>query len=65
MRTESVEALLASLREPIQSIRTKAVRALEGMGPPVQAESALRRMLSQGTTMDQREARRALEALTG
>ncbi len=65
VRTEIVEALLASLREPIQSIRTKAVRALEGMGPPVQAESALRRMLSQGTTMDQREARRALEALTG
>jgi HEAT repeat protein len=64
-RAQIVERLLESLEEPIQSIRTKAVRALERMGPPARAESALRRLLSHGTTEDQREARRVLEALTG
>jgi HEAT repeat protein len=60
----TVDVLLGSLQESHQSIRTKAVRALEAIGAPETAETALRRLLARGTTEDQREARRVLEALT-
>jgi HEAT repeat protein len=65
MLEEIIEILIASLDEPIQSIRTKAVRALEGIGPPPQAKYKLQRLLITGTQEDQREARRLLESLEG
>jgi len=65
MMSGIVDALLAAVDEPHQSIRTKAVRALERMGPPPQTEAALQRMLAGGTIEDQREARRVLEKLAG
>jgi HEAT repeat protein len=65
LRAQIIETLIVSLDEPIQSIRTKAVRALERMGPPPQVEATLQRLLATGTTEDQREARRVLEHLTG
>lgn len=58
--TEISATLIAALDEPYQSIRTKAVRALERIGPPPQARAALDRLM-QGTVEDQREARRVLE----
>lgn len=61
----TIETLVATLDEPIQTIRTKAVRALEKLGPPPEARSVLIRMLAKGTVEDQREARRVLEALQG
>ena len=57
------EALVASLRDSYQSIRTKAVRALEQMGPPPSAAPALRRLAEGGTDEDRREAGRALDNL--
>ena len=61
MQEEIVSTLVLALSEPYQSIRTKAVRALEKIGPPQQARAALGRLLQDGTTEDQREARRVLE----
>ncbi len=58
-----VDVLLTSLGAPHQSIRTKAVRALERMGPPTKAATALHLLLAGGTAEDQREARRVLERL--
>lgn len=60
-REEIVQTLVLALDEPYQSIRTKAVRALEKIGPSQQARAALDRLLQDGTTEDQREARRVLE----
>lgn len=62
---EIIGTLIASLDEPNQSIRTKAVRALERMGPPPQAKYKLQLLLATGTLEDQREARRVLESLEG
>ncbi|MEE2657520.1 MAG: HEAT repeat domain-containing protein [Candidatus Latescibacterota bacterium] len=61
-RTNIVEALMLSLEEPMQSIRTKAVRSLEKIGAQA-AIPALERLLKTGTDKDQREARRVLEGL--
>ncbi len=61
-RTNVVEALKAALDEPYQSIRTKAVRSIEQIGAP-EVTASLRRLLSEGTEEDQREARRVLEGL--
>ncbi|MDA0335408.1 MAG: HEAT repeat domain-containing protein [bacterium] len=61
MRADIVEALLPALDEPTQSIRTKAVRAFERMGPPPQVMTRLQRLLITGTEEDRREARRVLE----
>ncbi len=61
-RTNVVEALIAALDEPYQSIRTKAVRSIEQIGAP-EVTVSLRRLLSEGTEEDQREARRVLEGL--
>jgi hypothetical protein len=57
-----VEALVASLDEPYQSIRTKAVRSIEQIGAP-EATQALLRLHAEGTEEDQRETRRVLEGL--
>ena len=57
------EALVVALGDSYQSIRTKAVRALEQMGPPPGAAPALRRLAEGGTDEDRREAGRALEGL--
>lgn len=64
-RRNITEALLTSTEESHQAIRTKAVRALERMGPPPQVGTVLLRLLAKGTAEDQREARRVLEKLTG
>lgn len=57
-----VEALLAELDEPLQSIRTKVVRALEQIGAP-EAAPHLERLRREGTPEDVREATRVLEKL--
>lgn len=57
------QALVLSLEDSYQSIRTKAVRALEQMGPPPGAAPALRRLAEGGTVEDRREAGRVLEAI--
>ena len=57
-----VETLSAALGEPYQSIRTKAVRALEKIGDP-SVTPRLRQLYQQGTVEDKREARRVLETL--
>ena len=54
---------MASLGDSYQSIRTKAVRSLEQMGPPPSAAPALRRLAEGGTDEDRREAGRALDNL--
>ncbi|MBT3346260.1 MAG: HEAT repeat domain-containing protein [Gemmatimonadetes bacterium] len=61
-RANVVEALVAALDEPFQSIRTKAVRSLEQIGAP-EAATALHRLRAVGTEVDRREARRVLESL--
>jgi HEAT repeat protein len=61
-RSNTVEALVASLDEPYQSIRTKAVRSIEQIGAP-EATQALLRLHAEGTEEDQRETRRVLEGL--
>jgi len=58
----AVEALLAQLDEPFQSIRTKVVRALEQIGAS-QAVPHLERLRRDGTPEDVREATRVLEKL--
>ncbi|MFH1567851.1 MAG: HEAT repeat domain-containing protein [Gemmatimonadota bacterium] len=62
VRASIVEALVAELDEPLQSIRTKAVRSLEQIGAP-EAAPHLERLRSQGTAEDVREAGRVLEKL--
>ena len=57
-----LETLSAALGEPYQSIRTKAVRALEKIGDP-SVVPRLRQLHEQGTVEDKREARRVLETL--
>ena len=57
------QALVLCLEDSYQSIRTKAVRALEQMGPPPGAAPALRRLAEGGTVEDRREAGRVLEAI--
>ena len=57
-----VEALLAALEEPMQTIRTKAVRSLEMIAAP-QAAFHLQQLFEIGTTEDKREAGRVLEKL--
>ena len=57
------EALVLALGDSYQSIRTKAVRALEQMGPPPSAAPGLRRLAEGGTAEDRREAGRALDNL--
>ncbi len=61
-RSNTIEALVAALDEPYQSIRTKAVRSLEQIGAP-EATQALHRLHAEGTEEDQRETRRVLESL--
>lgn len=63
--TAIVERLVQAIDEPYQSIRTKAVRALESMGRPPEAVPALQRLLREGTVEDQREARRVLDEPAG
>ena len=63
VRANIVEALLAGLDEAAyQSIRTKAVRALEKIGAP-EAIPHLERLQRDGTEEDQRESARVLEKL--
>ena len=56
-----VRALLDAIAEPVQSIRTKAVRALEMM--EAKEAMATLRVLEHGTDEDKREARRVLDNL--
>lgn len=58
----AIEVLLREIDEPLQSIRTKAVRALERIGTPA-AAPRLERLRDEGTAEDAREARRVLEKL--
>lgn len=63
VRANIVEALLAALDDAAyQSIRTKAVRALEKIGAP-EAIPHLERLRRSGTEEDQRESTRVLEEL--
>jgi len=62
LRDEVVTALVAEIDEPVQSIRTKAVRALEKMRA-VAAVDRLERLRREGTPEDVREASRVLEKL--
>lgn len=57
-----VEVLVGELDEPIQSIRTKAVRALEQIGAAA-AAPRLEHLRREGTPEDIREATRVLEKL--
>ena len=59
MRHNIIQALVVSLSEPNQSIRTKAVRALEMIGAP-EAASQLEKLRETGTVEDRREAGRVL-----
>ena len=61
-RENVVEALIASLEEPMQTIRTKAIRSLEMIGAP-RAAPHLRPLAESGTPEDRREAGRVLENL--
>ena len=61
-RENVVEALIASLEEPMQTIRTKAIRSLEMIGAP-RAAPHLRPLAESGTAEDRREAGRVLENL--
>jgi len=63
MRGNIYEALLVALdADEVQSIRTKAVRALVQIGD-VRAVPHLQRLLREGSEKDQREAQRALDKL--
>ena len=62
MRSNIVRALALSLFEPYQSIRTKAVRALELIGDP-EAATQLRKLVDSGSEEDRREAGRVLDKL--
>ena len=62
MRDKIVEALLLSLYEPMQSIRTKAIRSLELIGAP-EATPQLEKLKASGTDEDRREAGRILDKL--
>ena len=57
-----VQALVAALEEPMQTIRTKAVRSLEMMGAK-QAAPQLEQLAQNGSAEDKREAGRVLEGL--
>ena len=59
MRHNIIQALMLSLFEPTQSIRTKAVRALEMIGAP-EAASQLEKLRETGSEEDRREAGRVL-----
>ena len=61
-RENVAEALIASLEEPMQTIRTKAIRSLEMMEAQ-QAAPHLRPLAESGTVEDRREAGRVLETL--
>ena len=61
-RENVVEALIASLEEPMQTIRTKAIRSLEMIGAQ-RAAPHLRPLAESGTAEDRREAGRVLENL--
>jgi HEAT repeat protein len=61
-RENVVEALIASLEEPMQTIRTKAIRSLEMMEAQ-RAAPHLRPLAESGTAEDRREAGRVLENL--
>ena len=61
-RDNVVEALIASLEEPMQTIRTKAVRSLE-MIRAQRAAPHLRPLAESGTPEDRREAGRVLNGL--
>ena len=64
LRASIVEALIAALDETgYQSIRTKAVKALESIGDPA-ALPHLRRLHESGSAEDRREALRVIEKLT-
>ena len=62
VRNNIVEALVAALEEPMQTIRTKAVRALEMIQAP-QAITRLQHLAEVGTIEDKREAGRVLSTL--
>ena len=62
LRGNIVEALIASLDEPYQTIRTKAVRALGAVGDD-KAEPHLLRLQERGDEEDRREAGLALEKI--
>ena len=61
-RDNIVEALVAALDEPLQSIRTKAVRSLEMMEER-RVVAALERLRQTGTAEDSTETSRVLEKL--
>ena len=61
-RENVAEALIASLEEPMQTIRSKAIRSLEMMGAQ-KAAPHLRPLAESGTPEDRREAGRVLETL--
>ena len=61
-RDNVVEALIASLEEPMQTIRTKAIRSLEMMEAR-RAAPYLRPLAESGTPEDRREAGRVLNGL--
>ena len=61
-RENVVEALVVSLEEPMQTIRTKAIRSLEMIGAP-RAAPHLRPLAESGTAEDRREAGRVFENL--
>ena len=63
MRLNIVQALTLSLSEPAQSIRKKAIRALEMIGAP-EAIPQLQRLRESGTVEDRREAGRVLDGLS-
>ena len=62
LRDDIVQALLLSLDEPMQSIRTKAVRSLELIGAQ-EAAPQLEELKGNGTDEDRREAGRVLDKL--
>ena len=61
-RDNVVEALIAALEEPMQTIRTKAIRSLEMMEAR-RAAPYLRPLAESGTPEDRREAGRVLNGL--
>lgn len=62
VRNNIIEALIAALDEPYQTIRTKAIRALGAVGES-RVETHLQRLQGQGDEEDRREAGLALEKI--